>query len=173
MRWRRWFAGGAAVVVAVSSLHGRRLLSPLLQGFSLFLPLFVFFFCFGVPLFLSFFSFYSFLFPSISLVLSLSSISSLSFCLVPPSPLGLSLFISKKETVSAPSITQRLVGHSCFRWWWWGRGERERREVLNKRKKWFCLCFRGGKGRRRTVSFKTTPFCLIFFFFFFYIYIYI
>ena len=55
VRWRRWFAGGAAVVVAVSSLHGRRLLSPLLQGFSLFLSLFVFFLCFGVPLFLSFF----------------------------------------------------------------------------------------------------------------------
>ena len=169
LRCRGLEDGGAVVL-----LRRREKISFLPLFFSflslcfLFSFLFVFrFILFSSPLsrwfYLSLRSRPSLFFPSLSSVPSLSS-------------RPLSIYKQKRKRhafVSAPSITQRLVGHSCFRWWWWGRGERERREVFfEKKKKRFCLCFRGGKGRRRTVSFETTPFCLLFFFFI-YIYIYI
>ena len=136
----------------------------------LFLPFSLF------SVFFSFcFSFYSFLFPSISLVLSLSSVSSLSPVSppkksVPLSP-SVSPFIEKKH--GAGMLFVRAFNHATAGrplgrvWWRWGRGERRGRifEIFA-----YCSAKTGGEGDdEQCRSKRHRSVFLIFFFFFFYI----
>ena len=128
--------GAALTVVCWRSCGGVAHWWRLRAVLLLFLTVAKNFFLLPFPLFFSFRSLYlsrfafcfRFWFPSFwfaSVLPSLSIFRSLFFF---SSALFLSIYRTQNGAgttfVSAPSITQRLVGHWRVRWWW-GRGERE------------------------------------------------